>query len=612
MGEQDEVATVQAAIGDLDVAIDGLRGHFWRALARPAAAAIEAAQAASADAHDLASDRLARGDTEGALRVLESARGLALFAATETRPVHDYLYAAGQPDLARQWQAASVVPDPQRLPAELRRGVLATLLTRSPAAALLGPPTVTEIQSALAAADADALVHLIPGHAVVVPVFGRVTHLPLSGLTPAADRIERFLATLALHNAVAAAAADLSDADLTAALHGLCRWAWDTVVGPLLDHLTASRFPGAAPMPLPALGGRPALRQVPRVVLVAAGDLARVPWAAARYEGGARLAARHEGGARPAARHEGAAWAAGGSGGAAWATGRSEGAAWAAGRSGGAAWAAGRQEDGSVAARHDGGAWAVELMAISQAVSARMFCRAAALPPMPAASAGLVVADPDTDGQARELPSARLEAYAVSRTLFPQARFTGRRPDGTASPSGAGTLDQVRAWLATSNPAAGGLLHLACSGFARPGAGAYALMAGGVRLTATEVLALRGRAQRRPLDLVVLAGGRTGLSLTGYDEAFGLGAAFLAGGTRTVLATRWTVPDAAAPALLFMTHLLRGAGLPAWQALREAQLWMLDPARELPPEMPSDLAGAVARADPAKAIAWAAVTHWGR
>jgi CHAT domain-containing protein len=544
MGEQDEVATLHAAIGDLDVATAGLRSHFWRVMARPdAAGATEAARAAGADAHDLARDRLARGDIEGALRVLESARGLALYAATETRAVVDYLAAGGKLDLARQWQAAAVVPDPHHLPAGLRRGVLAALLTRSPAATLLGPPAVAEIQSALAATDADTLVHLIPGHAVVVPASGRVTHLPLPGLTPAADHIERFLATLALHNAVASTAAGIPDTDLTVALQGLCRWAWDAVVGPLLDHLTASRFPGAAPMPIPALGGRPARPRVPRVVLVAAGDLARVPWAAAR--------------------------------------------------------------------RGDG-TWAIELMAVSQAVSARMLCRNAALPPTPPASAGLIVADPDTDGQAREMPSARLEAYAVSQTLFPQARLTGRRPDGTASPSGAGTLDQVRAWLATSNPAAGGLLHLACTGFARPGADAYALMAGGVRLTTTEVLALRGRAQRRPLDLVVLAGGRAGLSPTGYDEAFGLGTAFLAGGVRTVLATRWTVPDAAAPALLFMTHLLRRSGCPAWEALREAQLWMLDPARELPPEMPPELADAVTRADPAKAIAWAAVTHWGR
>jgi hypothetical protein len=543
MGEQDEVATMHAALGETA----GLRGHFWRALARPApAGAGEAARAATADADELARERLARGDAEGALRLLESARGLTLYAATEVRPVTDYLAAAGKLDLARQWQAAAHVPDPHHLPADLRRNVLATLLTRSPAAALLGPPPALEIQAALAATDADALIHLIPGHAVVVPATGRVTHLPLPGLTPAADHIERFLATLALHNAVASAPgrppAALPDVDLTLTLQGLCRWAWDAVVGPLLDHLAATRFPGAAPVPIPALGGSPARRSVPRVVLVAAGDLARVPWAAAE--------------------------------------------------------------------RGDG-THAIELMAVSQAASARMLCHNAVLPPMPPPSTGLIVADPDTDGQARELPSARLEAYATSQVLLPQARFTGRRPDGTASPSGAGTLGQIRAWLATSNPAAGDLLHLACSGFARPGADAYALMAGGERLTATEVLVLRGRAQRRPLDLVVLAGGRTGLSLAGYDEAFGLGTAFLAGGVRSVLATRWTVPDAAAPALLFMTHLLRRSGLAVWEALRAAQLWMLDPGRRLPPEMPADLVHAVTRADPAKPIAWAAVTHWG-
>jgi hypothetical protein len=320
MGEQDEVATLHAAIGDLDVATAGLHGHFWRALARPGpAGATESARSAAADADDLARDRLARGDAEGALRVLESARGLALYAATEARPVTDYLAAAGKLDLARQWQAAATVPDPHHLPAELRRGVLATLLTRSPAAGLLGAPGIAEIQYALGAADADALVHLIPGHAVVVPATGRITHLPLPALTPAADHVERFLATLALHNAVASAARppakswatidrqptaarwpgatrhrpettrpdladhdaagsvaagsvaarsvtagsvaagagdvdvdvtrpeELPDLDLTAALDELCRWAWDAVVGPLLGHLAATRFPGAAP-----------------------------------------------------------------------------------------------------------------------------------------------------------------------------------------------------------------------------------------------------------------------------------------------------------------------------------------------------------------------------
>jgi CHAT domain-containing protein len=219
---------------------------------------------------------------------------------------------------------------------------------------------------------------------------------------------------------------------------------------------------------------------------------------------------------------------------------------------------------------------------------------------------GLVVADPDTGGNAGDLPAARLEAYAIRQALYPRARLTGRRPDGTVSPSGAGTLDQVRAWLATSNPGAGGTLHLACSGFTRSAAGrptAYVLLAGGEPLTASEVLALGERA-RRPIDLVVLAAGRTGLSLPGQDEAFGLGTAFLAGGVGSVLTSRWV-----APAVLFMTHLFRRDGRTVWSALRAAQLWLLDPDRAIPPEMPPALAATVRDTDPA---AWAAVTHWGR
>jgi hypothetical protein len=359
---------------------------------------------------------------------------------------------------------------------------------------------------------------------------------------------------------------DLPGVDLTSSLQALGRWSWDAVVGPLLEHLAATRvfgrpepvgrpagrrFPGAPPMPIPALGSRDGNppeslgERPPRIILVAADDLARVPWAAAQ--------------------------------------------------------------------RGDG-TYALELLAISQAASARLLCHNAALPPLPPSAAGLVVADPDTGGDARDLPAARLEAYAIQQSLYPRARFTGRRRDGTASPSGAGTLDQVRAWLTTSNPSAGGTLHLACTGFTRAGAdrpGAYALMAGGERLTATEVVALTGRA-RRPIDLVVLAAGRTGLSLAGDDEAFGLSTAFLAGDVRSVLATRWTVADAVAPALLFMTHLFRRQGRTVWAALRAAQLWMLDPHRAMPPEMPPELAAVVVRADPSAAIAWAAVTHWGR
>ena len=972
MGEQEDVATVGAALGEFDVVTSGLRGHLWRALARPGVAgAAEAARAASADAADLARVRLDRGDPDGALNALEAARGLALFAATEVRPVADHLAAAGKPDLARQWQAAAGVADPHHLPADLRRDVLATLLSRSTAAALLTPPSVAEIQAALAAVDADVLVHLIPGHAVLTPASGPVTHLPLPALTADAEHLDRFLATLALHNAAAsttsplpeagptterpdatnpaahpvatqpesdlaatlappsatvwttspvpkpgpdseptperpeavqanpeadrrrpvaaqpeadlaatlaspsatvwttsplpkpgpdseptperpeavqanpeadrhpAAAQAEADADPTLALPNLGAWATGALpdAGPTAersataDPAAGRRYPAAGAQPeadadpgspvvadlrsactdrfLDDLGSRsggdgrsadgadsasggdgrrlgdlgtrsrdeggrsvdgaglapdgtgrnvdgagrlddtgsgvgawdewsrgddgwPADRRRPEIVRPwfltdHQGPDSTRPWPVAshpRWEktaGPPAAAAPAEGPAvmaqdpavvahgpaavaqdpavvaqdpavlpqgpagpaqGPAGQAEGAAGPAEG------AAGPAEGAAgpavtgdlpcvdltsslqdlgrwsWDAvvgplveyltasrvlGRPDVGGWPEVRRFPGVVpmpiaalgapdgnpradlgdrpprivlvaagdlarvpwaAARRGDGTYALELLAISQAASARLLCHNAALPSLPPSAAGLVVADPDTGGGARDLPAVRLEAYAIQQSLYPQARITGRRPDGTASPSGAGTLDQVRAWLTTSNPSAGGTLHLACTGGGeRPGA--YALMAGGERLTATEVVARTGRA-RRPIDLVVLAGGRTGLSLAGDDEAFGLGTAFLAGDVRSVLATRWTVPDAVAPAVLFMTHLFRRQGRTVWAALRAAQLWMLDRHRTMPPEMPPELAAAVAGADPSAAIAWAAVTHWGR
>lgn len=495
MGEQDDIATIGTA---------GLRGHVWRMLARPDLTGTTAVlRAAAADASRVARRRLAHGDPEGAIRALDTGRGLAVFAATEVRTVAARLETAGKPDLARQWRAAAAVPDPQRLPADLRRDVLAALSAAGPPAVLPVPPGLAEIQRALASVDADALVYLMPGHAVIAPATGPAIQLRLPRL------------------------AELVPA--TAGRAGLDRlggWAWRAAIGPLVSQLHRLAPPPA---------GRPH-----RIVLVPIGRLARIPWSAAR--------------------------------------------------------------------RGDG-AYAIELLAISQAASAGMLCHSAAQAPVLPTPAALVVGDPATDTRLDDLPAARLEAYAIGRLLYPAARHVGRRPSGTASPSGAGTLDQVRAWLTTTSPAAGSTLHLACTGLLRAGsdrAEAYLLMAGGERLTSGAVLALAGRAQRRPVDLVVLAAGRP---VPGSDEAYGLATAFLAGGVRSVVAPRWGVPDGAVPGLLFMVHWFRRAGLPAWAALRDAQLWMLDPDRAIPAEMPPALVPPPTAADPA---GWAAFVHSGR
>jgi CHAT domain-containing protein len=159
------------------------------------------------------------------------------------------------------------------------------------------------------------------------------------------------------------------------------------------------------------------------------------------------------------------------------------------------------------------------------------------------------------------------------------------------------------------------MLHLACHGVLQAGAAAtsYLLLAGGSRLSAGEVIEVMGRAPDRAVGLVVLAACRTGRAINSYDEAYSLGTAFLAGGARTVLSTQWSIPDGATSVLMFMTHyFLMARGMPARQALREAQLWMLDRDREPPASMPADLTAQLDETDPAEVMAWAGFIHGGQ
>jgi CHAT domain-containing protein len=268
------------------------------------------------------------------------------------------------------------------------------------------------------------------------------------------------------------------------------------------------------------------------------------------------------------------------------------------------------------AARKSDGTYAIRWVAVSQAASARMLCHSAGLAPVPAAPSGLVVGDPDTGVPERDLRAARLEAYAIHQSFYRGARYLGRRPDDTSSRSGAGTPDEVREWLIANRPGAGTMLHLACHGFIRTDSGtetAYVLLAGGDRVTAEELTEVMGRAPERAIGLVVLAACRTGLAISGYDEAYSLGTAFLAAGVRSVLSTHWSIPDEATSVLMFMFHHYRMVeGLPAWDALRQAQLWMLDDERQIPKQMPPRLREQLDGGDPRAVVGWAGFVHWGQ
>lgn len=529
------------------IALEALREYAWRVLAQSdLAAANLVVRDAARSAMDIARQCLSMDNDPGsAIRALDAGRGLALFAATETYNVAGRLEDAGHPALARRWRAASASGESGSLPTEMRREVLAAL-TRSGTASVLDPPTLGEIRGALATLDADALVYLVtgerhvPGYACIVPVSGPPSFMALPFLhSDKALDVERYLTALSRRDAaLAGPARDLGPLEEEAAfeetLDSLCDWAWRAAIGPLVERYLPT-------LPRPA-SGRPH-----RLFLVPMGDLARVPWQAAR------------------------------------------------------------RSDGTYALGH---------VAISQIASARMLCHSAALSPVPITPVGLVVGDPDTALAAPDLSAARLEAYAIRRSFYRGARYVGRLPDGSPSPSGAGSAEELRAWLTSTSPATGAMLHLACHGVVESGADnptSYLLLAGGGRLSAGELVDLMARSPGRAVGLTVLAACRTGQAFSGYDEAYSLGTAFLAAGVRSVLSTQWSVPDVATSALMYMFHHhLMADGLPAWDALRRAQLWMLDRERTFPERMPASLRRHLVDVELGGVAAWAGFVHLGQ
>ncbi len=247
------------------------------------------------------------------------------------------------------------------------------------------------------------------------------------------------------------------------------------------------------------------------------------------------------------------------------------------------------------AARRPDGTYALQLAAFSRAVSGSQLCRSAALAPVSIGPSGLLVADPDAGTTG--LTDARIAAYAVRQAFYPGGRYLGRRPDGNTSRSGAGTLAEVLGWLGDTGPAAGTMLHLGC-----------AITDGGLRLAdgplpARRVIEEMARIPDRTVGLVVLP------EPDKVEDPPGLEAAFLNGHSGTVI----TYQPRTAPLLLFMFHhYLMAERLPAWDALRQAQLWMLDPRRHTPASMPTRLRLAMPGQDLTTPAAWAGLAHWGQ
>jgi CHAT domain-containing protein len=252
-----------------------LRGNAWSVLLQAGTAeATAAARHAANDAREIARWFLADGDPAGAAMTLDAGRCLMLYATTVTMDVPARLAGLERDDLLSRWRNDPNDPD-------LRHEVL-TLLAGAPVSdavipELLDPPGTAEVGRALAEVHADVLVYLLPkddeggSGAILVPAAAlrgvRPVFVPLPRLA-GTDLVSRHVETLGSRDA---GAADGDEPGAAADLDRLCDWAWTAVVGPLLD--TLDRWP---------------IGRAPRIVLVPIGELAAVPWHAARDRDGTR------------------------------------------------------------------------------------------------------------------------------------------------------------------------------------------------------------------------------------------------------------------------------------------------------------------------------------
>ncbi|KJY34025.1 hypothetical protein VR45_18145 [Streptomyces sp. NRRL S-495] len=519
-----------------------------------------------------------------AVEALELGRGLVLHASTATTDVPDLLRIAGHQDLAEAWLGAggddagsdggpadpfdfdALLGLPGTLleslpggadipmPDDLRRRALTALAAAPAGTALVSAPPVEEIARSLRAADADALVYLLPpadgrsGTALLITAGedgGAVDLLPLTLVSSSALDL--------LHTYRRAHRERQSTLDELPSRHPervaarrrwlgtlgeLCDWAGTAVMRPLLRHpalrsAAARRAPGAPP----------------RLVLVPFGALGGVPWHAGLLSSGLR--------------------------------------------------------DGGRPVR------AVERAVVSYAASARQFCEVVRRPRLPLAERPVVVGDPT-----RDLMFAEVEAEYLHADHYPHGTLLGYVEDaeGAGTPAevlaalpapgraGASVLHLACHALPSGRSPLDAYLALAPD----PGAGDRE-----GRLPVGDILRQAlGRPPGSPGGLVVLdacVSDHTGEDL---DEALTLSSAFLAAGATGAVGSRWEVSDEMVCVLMYVLHGRLAAGDPPAEALRRAQLWALDPDRSLPPGAPPELVSLARRAPDALEV-WAAFSYQG-
>ncbi|MGW4376123.1 CHAT domain-containing protein [Streptomyces albidoflavus] len=244
----------------------------------------------------------------------------------------------------------------------------------------------------------------------------------------------------------------------------------------------------------------------------------------------------------------------------------------------------------------------------SYAPSGGQFLRAAGRDRLPLADGQVLVTDP-----LLTLVWAEVETEALRSAYYPGARRFGEHVATEGVPDGPGSgADLLSVLPGGDRPAA--VVHVSCHGVAGPSPTRSALSLADGELTVARILdeAAPGPAPGTAGPLVVLSACETDLSTGDHDEALTLSTALVARGAADVVGSRWAVDDCATALMMTVFHhFLAGAGLAPPDALRAAQLWMLDPDRRPPPGMAERLCREAHRADLGELPLWAAFTHQG-
>ncbi|MYV51331.1 CHAT domain-containing protein, partial [Streptomyces sp. SID3212] len=547
--------------------VTGLREAATVVLLQAAAEpALQMARTASHRALQIARWHLADGDLAGAVEALELGRGQVLHASTTTVDVPALLREADRADLAEEWEGGGAVRAPDTADLTLLlEGPGSLLGTLDEGAELPLPDDLRQrALTVLATSRAGTALMRPPTSDEIAATLRRAGAHALVYLLPPGDGGGGTAVVVTADATVGTVDFGLLRHDSLDVLatyrqaHRHRQDALDRSTDPDVHDAAHARWRSAleelcdwaGPVVMAPLARSPLIREAgpePHLVLVPFGDLGGIPWHAALLSSGLRR------GGRPVR--------------------------------------------------------AVERLTLSYAASARQLQEVLGRPRLPLDARPVIVGNPDGT-----LPGANTEARHLHTALYRQGLLlgTGRRAAGPGTPA------EVLAALPGRRGAGASVLHLACH--ARPSGSspldACLLLAapegGSGQLPVREILRqARGRPPGTPGGLVVLDACVSDHTTDDFDEALTLSTAFLAAGATGVVGSRWEVPDGLTGLMMYVFHDRLRKGAAPVRALREAQLWLLDPDREVPGDMPRAVADILHDGDPAALELWAAFSCQG-